>query len=249
MLKIVLLRSKYVVADIYTEHAESNDSGTVLYDFPAWAKIIDSKIRSDTTPEALSRIIEDEMPRTFSFAVEGIKSGAIKKGDAGLEDILIRYVVAGYESGVPAIYSIWFDIDWNQKTVIGPQRILVQPEQGQRADSRFGGFGQNIALSQLKDTQSDAYKKALAKIPLECQTINARKELTLKQASNFVRALLAIEAEANPKSVGFPITVVTIPKIGSGWVRTYERDVPTLSRLPGATQRKQKQDKKAATRS
>jgi hypothetical protein len=239
VLKIFLLRGKYVLANVDIERAESKDGGTVLYDFPTWTGIIDGKIRPETTVAALSLIVENEMPKTFSFAIEGIKSGAIEKGDTGLEDILVSYMVAGYESGVPAIYNIWFNVDWNQKTVIGPHRVLLQPEQGQRTDSRFGLFGQHVALSQLGDAQSNAHKKAVAKLPLEYQALDAGKELTLKQASNFVRALLAIEAEANPKFVGFPITVVTIPRIGRGWVRKYKTDVSTFSSLPKSTQWKQ----------
>ena len=237
-MKIFLLKRRLVVADSYTESAKVSGGTTTLYDFPTWIEVIDSKIRSNTTVEALSLIIKDEMPRSFSFAIEGIKSGAIKKSDPGVEDILIRYIVAGYESGIPTIYSIWFGIDWDQKTVIGPQRVLVQPEQRQRADSRFGAFGQHVALNQLGDTQSDVHKKAVAKLPLEYQTLAAGKDLTLKQASNFVRGLLAIEAVANPQNVGFPITVVTIPKVGHGWFRTYERDVPALSQLPKGARNK-----------
>jgi hypothetical protein len=43
VLKIVLLKGKFVVADLYIEQAKSNDSGAALYDFPVWVKKIDEQ--------------------------------------------------------------------------------------------------------------------------------------------------------------------------------------------------------------
>ncbi len=72
----------------------------------------------------------------------------------------------------------------------------------------------------------------MKRVPVEFSMLQKGKSLTLKQASNVVRSMLAIESEAEPDFVGFPITLVTIPRRGNGWSRTYKRDVSPLSALP-----------------
>lgn len=106
---------------------------------------------------------------------------------------------------------------------------MIQPEKGQRTDSRMGAFGQHVAITQIGDAKSDAHRKATTRLPLEYRIFDAGKELTLGQAGDVVRVFLGIEAEANPKFVGFPLTVVTIPKPCFGSVRTYRTDVHSRS--------------------
>jgi hypothetical protein len=230
--KMFLLNHRVALADIYAERATKKDGTATLYDFPVWVKSIKRKIASATTVEEMSRIVADDTTRTFSFAIEAINSGIMTQNNSGLDNVLVQYIMAGYDSGGPTIYSVGIDIDWKRKSTTAPNRVLVQPEKGQRVDSRIGAFGQHVAISQIGDAQSDAHRKAVAKLPLEYQVMDAGKDLTLEQASNVVRASLGIEAEANPKFVGFPIVVVTIPKTGRGRVRTYKRDVPAFSRIP-----------------
>jgi hypothetical protein len=132
-------------------------------------------------------------------------------------------------ASVPTIYSVGLYIDWEHKNVVGPNRVLIQPEKGQRTDSRMGAFGQHVAITQIGDAKSDAHKKATTRLPLEYRIFDAGKDLTLGQAGDVVRVFLGIEAEANPKFVGFPLTVVTIPKPCFGSVRTYQTDVHSRS--------------------
>jgi hypothetical protein len=44
--------------------------------------------------------------------------------------------------------------------------------------------------------------------------------------------MLAIETEDDPLYVGFPLTVITLPKNGDGTVTTYESNSPTFVTLP-----------------
>src|SRR5260370_29085620 len=96
----------------------------------------------------------------------------------------------------------------------------------------MGFFGQHVALSEVGDQNSETHKKAVARLPLEYESVDAGKGLTLGQASNVVRVLLGLEAEANPMFVGFPLTVVTIPLTGSGSVATYQDGVPPEAAQP-----------------
>ena len=96
----------------------------------------------------------------------------------------------------------------------------------------MGTFGENLAISEVGNTQSKAYQKVAADIPVESQIMSTGRDLTLDQASNVVREFVGIESEQNPQRVGFPITIVTIPKTGRAFSRTYKTDISPLSRLP-----------------
>jgi|HubBroStandDraft_2_1064218.scaffolds.fasta_scaffold06667_5 hypothetical protein len=242
VLKIVLLRGKYIVADIYAEHVKLTDTGAVLYDFPVWIKQIDQHTHAELSMGRLTEIIKNQMPTTFAFAIKAIETGEFTKGQAvadGVDAYLIQYVIAGYQNGIPTVYSLTLMPDWDTKTVNGPFQGLLKEENGQRADSYIGWRGRGVGIQSAMVADTKEQKELSAKIPVEFLAVGTGKDLTLHQASNVARALLGIEAEANPQYVGFPITVVTIPKIGCGFVRTYKKDVPTLSRLPKGTQGKQ----------
>lgn len=47
----------------------------------------------------------------------------------------------------------------------------------------------------------------------------------MKEASDAARILLGIEAEVNPSIVGFPITVITVPKHGRAKAKKYKRPI------------------------
>jgi hypothetical protein len=44
--------------------------------------------------------------------------------------------------------------------------------------------------------------------------------------------MLVIETEYDPHYVGFPLTVVALPKNGDGTVTTYENNSPSVITLP-----------------
>jgi hypothetical protein len=188
---------------------------------------MEAKIKRDTTVEEFSRIVEDESSKALALSASSIKKWTCKQDCPFVTDserslmrdcdTFTRIIVAGYESDAPVIYSIKFKTDW-ERNIATPVRI---PEllDGVQTDSRAGGFGIYQSLIQACIPVSDAYKKAVAKIPCVC---HARKS-TLPEASDAVRGLIGIEAEANPNAVSVPITIVTIPKRGGGRIRTYKK--------------------------
>jgi hypothetical protein len=235
--KIFLLKKRLIVADIYAEAAKTGDGATTLYDFPVWIKQVDHSTSSKLSVNEMTEIIKDQMASTFAFAIDAIKRGEMTKEKAitsGVDTYLVQYVVAGYENGIPTVYSLTLMPDWNTKSVNGPFKVLLNPEEGQNTNSRMFWRGQGVGLKQIPTADSNEQKEFGARIPLEFQLLRSGKDLTLNQASKVARALLGIEAKVNPKVVGFPITVVTIPKIGHGSVRTYKTDAPAFSRLPEA---------------
>lgn len=242
--KITLLKNRLAVADLYAENSKSADGATTLYDFPVWIRQIDHNTSPKVSVNEMTDIIKDQMTGTFAFAIDAIKRGAMTKEKAivmGVDAYLVQYIIVGYENGIPTVYSLTLMPDWDTKSVNGPFKVLLNPEEGQNTNSRMFWRGQGVALKQIATADTKEQKELAARIPFEFQALRNGKDLTLNQASNVARALLGIEAKANPKFVGFPITVMTIPKIGDGLVRTYESDVPAFSRLPKGPKRKQKQ--------
>ena len=244
--KIFLLKNRLVVADIYTESGKADNGATKDYDFPLWIKQIDSNTSPKVSVSGMTEIISNQMTSTFAFAIGAIERGVLTKEKAaamGVEAYLVQYVVAGYENGIPTVYSLTLMPDWDTRCVNGPLKVLLNPEKGQNTNSRIFWRGQGVGLKQVKVADTTEHKELAARIPVEFQVIGNGKDLTLDQASTVVRALLGIEAKANPKLVGFPITVVTVPRIGGGWVRTYKNDAPAVSGFPEGPQGKQKQEK------
>jgi hypothetical protein len=232
--KVFLLKHHLVVGDLYAQTAKSGDTGTVLYDFPSWAKQIDKNTSAKVSVSELATIINNQVTSTFAFAIQAIKSGQMTKDKAlasGVDAYLIQYIVAGYEKGIPTVYSITLMPDWDTKTVNGPFKVLLNPEEGQNSNSHIFYRGRGVGIREAMATNSETQKELAARIPIEFRLLSTGKDLTLNQAANVVRAFLGIEAETEPSYVGFPITLVTIPKLGYGWIRTYKRDDRALSRL------------------
>jgi len=55
---------------------------------------------------------------------------------------------------------------------------------------------------------------------------SGKRELSVNQASNLVRALLEVEAEVNPEQVGPPFTIVMIPRNGPLLMSSIDAHVP-----------------------
>src|SRR4051812_8671930 len=106
--KIALLKQRLVVADLYYERATASDGSTV-YDFSTWIQQIDNATDADISVTGLVEVIKKQMPSTFSFASEVIKNGTLTKKRAqvwGAGEYFVQYVIAGYENGVPLVYSL-----------------------------------------------------------------------------------------------------------------------------------------------
>jgi hypothetical protein len=90
----------------------------------------------------------------------------------------------------------------------------MRPERNGQEDFAIYGVGSKRVLQELKQEQGDLYQRVISKAPLESRMLSGKRELSVNQASNLVRALLEVEAEANPEQVGPPFTIVTIPRNG-----------------------------------
>jgi hypothetical protein len=228
--KVFLLHLRLITACTNLERVTKND-GTVLYDFPTWISQIDKNVNPKMSVAALANLVSDQMPK--AFLETRIKNGVIAENSPGAGSMLFDCEVAGYERDNPMVYRITLKPNWKLKTVDGPTRELDFPQEGDDVNLvmlPFGPMFQHIMRGRETDTEEN--KWLVARIPDEYNAIIHGKPLSLKQAVKFARALIGVEAKFNPKFVGFPITVVTLPKTGNGWVRTYREDIPPLTKSP-----------------
>jgi hypothetical protein len=243
--KIFLLKKHLVVASLSSELQKSPDLTATLYDFQTWIKDTDKQTDAEISVTGLTEFIKNQMRTTFAYEIYWFETSKVTREQAPsfIDSRIVHYIIAGYEKGVPVAYSLTLDLNWETHFVDGPFQLPFKGSIDHKHDLSYCLFvGQQVGISRIFVEGTKEQKEYLARIPVESRILNRGKSesLTLKQASNVARALLGIEAEANPRFVGFPITVVTIPKVGNGWVRTYEKDVSTLSTVPKTTQGKQR---------
>lgn len=232
-LKIALLKQRLVVADLYYESATSG--GAVVYDFPTWISQIDNSTDPDISVTQLVEVIKKRMPSTFSFASEAIKNGTLTKKRAqvwGAEAYFVQYVIAGYENGAPLVYSLTLIPDWDAKTVNGPfQSVLRKVEPG-KGRFEWGWRGQGTGLKLIDTAKTDPQREFDALIKSELDMNRSGHCLTPEHLANVAKAMLVIETEYDPSYVGYPLTVIALPKKGDGTVTTYEANSPTFVTLP-----------------
>jgi len=233
--KIALLKNRLVVADLYYESATAPGSGAVVYDFPTWVKQIDDSTDADISLSGLVDVIKKQMGSTFSFASEWIKNGKLTKERArevGVTGYLVQYVVAGYENGVPLVYSLTLMPDWDAKTVNGPFEVVLKKGGPKNTAFDFGWRGRGTGLSLINSANTEPQREFDDRIRAELDLTKSGRCLTAEHLSNVARAMLVIETEYDPHYVGFPLTVIALPKNGDGTVTTDESNTPVVLTLP-----------------
>ena len=228
VLKIVLLKGKYILASLYAENAKAKSSGIMVYDFPVWAKQIEHDSHGINSLTALTEFISHQMLIALAQPIKWIETGDMTKSDAarsGVDSILVQYIIAGYENGVPIVYSLCLIPDWDAKVVNGPFKVQLREVNGQKSNSFIHYEGQRVSLDRISTTDSNEQKEFFHRVPIEAQALRSHKDLTIKQATHVVRAMLGMEAKVNPSYVGFPLTLVTVPRRGMACTQTFDQDV------------------------
>lgn len=231
--KIALLKQRLVVADLYYERATS--SGAIVYDFPTWVQQLDNSTDPNIALSELVEVIKKQMPSTFSFASEAIKNGTLTKEKAqvwGAGEYLVQYVIAGYENGVPLVYSLTLMPDWDAKTVNGPSQVVLKKVEPKTGSFEWGWRGRGTGLNLIGTANTEPQREFNGLIKAELDLYHSGHCLTPEHLANVAKAMLVIETEDDPLYVGYPLTVIALPKNGDGTVTTYEGNTPTLVTLP-----------------
>jgi len=187
------------------------------YDPDSWLRQIEKKTPKDISVRQLIDIIKSESGSTFSRLDQLIRSGTIKQQEADLQEF--TYLVAGFESGVAIVEEIHFEVDWNNRQLVGPTVESIFPYPDARADFGFhvghGSYAHAISQAVQGETESEGYKSVSAEAGEELSVLRARKNLTLNQASTLLHALLRAQHKNSPKAVGPPYNIVWLCKNGS----------------------------------
>ncbi len=233
--KIFLLKHKLALGYVGLARIKTENQRTVLYDLPTFIEFIEYNLGADATVNSLARIIEDEAPKALSFLPDRIMNPdyACKVGENKPFNPRFSfhdYWVAGYESGVPLIYDVNLKIEGGH---VSPARVPIEPSKGQRIDARTGSSFNvwfQFPLVCAPETQPNRYETAFSSFPSQKQSFCAYdfSRFTLEQASDVVRTLIEVFTKVEPDHMGFPITIVSIPRDGNGWVRTYSKPFPSL---------------------
>jgi hypothetical protein len=240
--KIFLLKGKLVIANVGLGGLKSPDQRTMLYSLPAFIEFIDYNFGSDMTVTSLSRVVENEAPKVLSFLPDRLTlpDYSCELGENQpfnrRSPFFHEFIIAGYESGVPLIYYVHLKIDWDHHRIIANRFPKEQP---QRQNIQFSVYGSTNALVPLAlvcsvQAQINSYEIAFSRFPVQQAFFCTRdfSGYSLELASDMVRILLEICTEVEPSTIGFPLTVVTIPRVGSAQIRSYCDPFPSApSRL------------------
>ncbi len=145
--KFFIVQNRIVVASIGETDIPRDDSllpaNSARYHFLAWMKDLQAALPDNISIEDLAATIERESARKFA----GFEDGVLKRGFMNPQSPLetcrpfIQYVIAGYQGGLPRAYIVQFDIQWNEKRLIGPTRVLIHPPERGQLNFAFYSFG------------------------------------------------------------------------------------------------------------
>jgi hypothetical protein len=212
--KFAILKNRIVVLGI---GAEAGKHGTVQYNFLTWMESLQLSLPPNVSVDDVTGIIEKESSAKFSaLGIDAaLKTGEIHK-NVSVEpcEMFAQFVIAGYQGGTPRLYKVQFDIDWNHQAFIGPVRTLLYPDpSGSTPDYRIASFGNLDATNDIANRKSYAYQQAMILCPKAFADIMGGIPPTLDETIAYSRALVQIEKNTNPDTVGGTIRTVKILRI------------------------------------
>lgn len=221
--KLALIDGRFMVASVGVERLRSGArQGELLYDFTKWISRVESEIGPNDSIRQLANVIEEESSRTFTAAVpieKLMKTGALPHTE-GLDKLLVQYLIAGYEQGVPTIIQVYYELEWDGRRLVGPTRKDEFPRPP-AAESGVYFAGHTSALRNMADPQSYPYSRMMSLAPAAFKKMLSHEQTSPEEAVQAVRALIGIETAAEPAKVGRGSTVVLLPAQGKGSMREY----------------------------
>src|SRR6266436_1204453 len=213
--KIFLFQKHIIVGS--TGFASFRNDGKDVYNFSTFIADIEKRFSDNATVQQVSNAILEESGRGFSDFGVMMKNGIITKEEF-TGPSLLHYFVIGYDQRTPTAYLIWFDFDWGNNRLIGPQIKSYNPPAGYTMS-----IGSTIVLNEIHNRSGPYFEKFLAAIPAEACTLIEQDQVTTPQASTILRTIVNLSAEAHPDVIGPPITVITVHKDGPADIQTNEK--------------------------
>jgi hypothetical protein len=178
------------------------------YRFENLVAAISKKITSKVSVTQLTRIAEAESTGPMiEILSDMMVSGGLPLGMSNVQ----QFLIAGYESGMPLIYSVNFEIG---RKHIGVARFTVI-EQPRKKDAwgDLKTYGSDRALREIGLPNSKAHQYAFSRAPVEMDLLIKGQPLSLEQAQTVVKTAIETEIELDPQVVGPPprLFIVTKP--------------------------------------
>jgi len=188
------------------------DSKTI-YDPEDWILETGKEFQSTTSVTEFANKVKAKVALTFANFDELIKHGIVTP--EGFKNPIISYVIAGFDGNSTAVYTIDMNADWEHSTMFPPILQFKYPRTVFNGKYPYLLFlGSSIAANQISTRQGYFYDKALGIAPNELRILSEGKDFSIAQAAKLLHTFIQLEGEANPRAVGPPIRIITLPSGG-----------------------------------
>lgn len=211
--KVSLIQKRFAVAVVGLLRADimaADGKPLFVYDFQTWLEQIEDRLLLDVTVSEFSRIVQSEYKKPLVGLERAMQDRIITQDDPNLTP---RYVVVGYESGIPNAYSIKADIDWKYHLIRYPVVTHLFPVQGERLDHGLSIMGRKSALNGFCDRASPVNRRISQRFHKLARFCSGQ-DLSLTEARSLIVELLMVQAEHDRDRVSPPFKVITIEKPG-----------------------------------
>jgi hypothetical protein len=200
--KIVVVQDRIVVADVGIANISSSN-GINVYNFLTWMNNLKNNLPDNISVDDFATIVEAESTNKFVSVPQMMQRGDIKREQPNeLFRVFVQFVIAGYEAGVPKLYVVETDLDWNRIELIGPKKIPLDPS-SQPGNIHFYFYGIKEVVADFADGESYAYKQTMMRTPKAFGDLTFnRAPVSLDETASIIRALVQIEKTTNPRDVG-----------------------------------------------
>jgi hypothetical protein len=215
--KVMLLRNRFILCTV--GYGAIIGDPRIQYNFNTWARTtIEDKLNEHSTVEQLAALVAEEAYRVFA-PMNGHLPDYVKPDRV----VVAEYIVAGYDASVPKLYTVKLTSNHTLNKIVPPKPTLVYPSPGHEHDDWVVGQSGEWHVWAHVEPESDNAKKFAGIIPSEFKVLQEsdKPQLTMGQAINVAHVTIDLEIEASPSDVGYPITIVAVPKYGEPFVKTY----------------------------
>ena len=212
--KLFIIQNRIVVASIgHYDMQGTTTSGPMHYNFLTWMKQLQSRLPPNISVDDLAERIRIESAAMFGGFDAALGRSNIKRPNPieACEDF-IQYVIASYYAGRPRVFVVHFYINWDEKKLIGPIKVL-EPFEGDFGIYPFG-VTQAIGFADVLDGNSYAHKQAMRRCPTAFEHLLAHEDISLDETLMFAATLIKIQEDINPSEVGGAVQAVKISPDG-----------------------------------
>jgi hypothetical protein len=206
--KFVIVQDRIIVASL--GHSDIQ-RGTAHYNFLTWMEKLRTNLPDGISVDDLTSTIQTESAKVFAEIATVLQRGIIKRHEPteACGDF-VRYVIAGYQGGVPRIQLVQYYINWDEKRLIGPETVLLDPSEQTQGNFRIHYLGIREALTNVLNRDSYAYKQTMIAAPQAFGDLLAQRNVSLDETLALTRAFINVEEKISPDDVGGEIRLVKV---------------------------------------